>query len=73
MAIIGTILGDIAGSQYEYNRPSGLDYKNCSLFTDDCSFIDDTVTSLAVKYAIDDNLPYQDDKEGEPLHTGRYY
>ena len=37
MAIIGAILGDIAGSQYEFSRPNDLDWKHCELFTD--SFI----------------------------------
>ncbi len=60
MAIIGAILGDIAGSQYEYNRPQNLDYRKCDLFTDDCSITDDTVTSIAIKYAVDSNVPYQD-------------
>lgn len=33
MAIIGAILGDIAGSQYEFSRPNDLDWKHCELFT----------------------------------------
>ena len=56
MAIIGAILGDIAGSQYEYDRPKDLDYKNCELFTQECTFTDDTVMSLAIKKAIDTKL-----------------
>ena len=28
MAIVGAILGDIAGSQYEFGRPIDLDWKN---------------------------------------------
>ena len=27
MAVIGAVLGDIAGSQFEFNRPENLDYK----------------------------------------------
>lgn len=27
MAVIGAILGDIAGSQFEFNRPENLDYQ----------------------------------------------
>ena len=34
MAVIGAILGDIAGSQYEFNRPKDLDFHNCELFSD---------------------------------------
>ncbi len=60
MAIIGAILGDIAGSQYEYDRPHDLDYEKCELFTDKCSFTDDTVTSLAIKHAIDTGISYTD-------------
>lgn len=47
MALKGAILGDICGSQYEFRRPKGLDYKNCKLFTEQCSFTDDTVMSIA--------------------------
>lgn len=28
MAIIGAILGDIAGSKWEFNRPKDLDYEH---------------------------------------------
>lgn len=55
MAVIGAILGDIAGSQYEYDRPEDLDWKNCELFTEECDFTDDTVMTLAVKKAVDTN------------------
>ena len=43
MAIVGAVIGDIAGSQYEYDRPEDLDYERCELFTKDCSFTDDSV------------------------------
>ena len=59
MAIIGAILGDIAGSQYEYDRPKDLDWEMCELFTKECSFTDDTVMTLAVKNAIDQNLDFE--------------
>lgn len=59
MAITGAILGDIAGSQYEYDRPKHLDWKNCKLFSDACEFTDDTVMTLAIKYAIDHNIEYE--------------
>ena len=44
MAIIGSILGDIAGSQYEFpiTRPTRLDWRYCNLFTDRCKFTDDS-------------------------------
>lgn len=60
MAIIGAILGDIAGSQYESRRPKNLDWKHCELFTDKCRFTDDTVMTLAAKLAIKNNVPYED-------------
>lgn len=60
MAIIGTILGDIVGSQYEHRRPKDLDYKHCSLFTDHCRFTDDTVMTLAAKKSIINNIPFAD-------------
>ena len=58
MAIIGAILGDIAGSQYEFGRPINLDWKNCKLFTDRCYFTDDTVMTLAAKLAILNNKSF---------------
>ena len=52
MAIIGAILGDIAGSQYEFSPTKIYDYKQCELFTNRCAFTDDTVMTLAVKEAV---------------------
>lgn len=48
MAIIGSILGDIAGSQYEFpiTRPTRLDWKYCNLFTDRCKFTDNKLEKL---------------------------
>lgn len=69
MAIIGAILGDIAGSQYEYDRPENLDWRTCELFTDECDFTDDTVMSLAVKYAIDTNTDFMTSMR----HIGKNY
>ena len=59
MGIIGSILGDISGSQYEFDRPKDLDWENCELFSEKCMFTDDTVMSLAIKSAIDNNVDYQ--------------
>ena len=58
MAVIGAILGDIAGSQYERYPPKIHDYDRCRLFTERCRFTDDTVTTLAVKEAILRNIPF---------------
>ena len=60
MAIIGAILGDIAGSQYEFQRPKGLNWKKCELFTDNCYFTDDTVMTLSTKLAVKNNIPFTD-------------
>ena len=60
MAIIGTILGDIAGSQYEFQRPKNLNWKKCELFTDNCYFTDDTVMTLAAKLAVRNNISFAD-------------
>lgn len=35
MAVIGAVLGDIAGSQFEFNRPENLDYKHASYLQTD--------------------------------------
>lgn len=56
MAVKGAILGDIAGSQYEFRKPN--DPETCELFTEKCSFTDDTVMTLALKKAIDEGLDY---------------
>ena len=45
MAVIGAILGDIAGSLYEFYRPKDLDWKHCELFTKQNFYTDDTVLS----------------------------
>ena len=60
MAIIGAILGDISGSQYEFHRPKDLNYKKCELFTDNCYFTDDTVMTLAAKLAVKNDIPFAD-------------
>lgn len=56
MAIIGSIIGDIIGSQYEDERCENP--SDCVLFTKRCSFTDDTVMSLAVKLATDTDIPF---------------
>lgn len=58
VAVIGSILGDIAGSQYEEYRPDNLDWEKCQLFTDQCQFTDDTVMTLAIKKAITSSISF---------------
>ena len=60
MAIIGAILGDISGSQYEFHRPKNLNHKKCELFTENCYFTDDTVMTLAAKLAVKSDVSFVD-------------
>lgn len=50
--MFGSILGDIAGSRFEFSRPSGFNWRTEPLFTTGCRYTDDTVMSIASKYAI---------------------
>lgn len=58
MAIKGAILGDIVGSQYEFQRPENFDYKRAILLSEKCEYTDDTVLTLATKYAILHEKPF---------------
>lgn len=60
MAIVGAILGDIAGSRWEFHRSPRFSPKTMNLFTNDNFFTDDTVMSLAVKVAVLNNIPFSD-------------
>lgn len=54
MALIGSIIGDIIGSRFEFQRPDNLDWKHIPLFHKNfCEYTDDTVMSIATKYALD--------------------
>ena len=59
MSLKGSIIGDIIGSQYEFRRTKDFDYKTAPLLTERCRFTDDTVLSIATKYAILKNIPFQ--------------
>lgn len=55
MGLTGAILGDIAGSRFEFEKSIG-EWDSCELFHKDCVFTDDTVQSLAIGMAaITDN------------------
>lgn len=54
--MLGAIIGDIAGSDYEFNNTS--DY-NFPLFTADSDFTDDTICTVAVADAICKGVDYQ--------------
>lgn len=47
--MIGAIIGDIAGSRFEFNNYKSKDFK---FFTEKCRFTDDTVMTLAIAEAI---------------------
>ncbi len=57
MSVKGAIIGDIIGAQYEFCRPSNLDWEKCPLIEDPrwLNFTDDTVMTLAIKKSILDN------------------
>lgn len=58
MSFKGAILGDIAGSRWEFNRPKDLDWQHVDLFTPECFFTDDTVMTLACKWAVQNDSQY---------------
>ena len=61
MAVKGAVLGDILGSQYEFDRPLDLDWKNVPLISGlPMGFTDDTVMTLAIKKAIVEGLDLTD-------------
>ena len=47
--LYGAIIGDIAGSRFEFNNYRRKDFE---IFSEDCFFTDDTVMTLAVAKAI---------------------
>lgn len=64
--MIGTIIGDIVGSRFEFNN---TDDKNFTLFTKDCDFTDDTICTIAVADAILKRSAFKD----SILHWCRKY
>lgn len=56
--MFGAILGDIAGSRFEFSKPSGFNHKTVDLFGTGCAFTDDTVMTIATKYAVLNGIPY---------------
>lgn len=58
--MLGAIIGDIAGSRFEFNPTN--DY-NFELFTPDCSYTDDTICTIAIADAL-----LKDRDLGESLH-----
>ena len=58
--MLGAIIGDIVGSRFEFNPTN--DY-NFELFTEECSFTDDTICTVAIADAL---LAYKE--YGKSLH-----
>ena len=54
--MLGAIIGDIAGSDFEFNNTFDYDFK---LFGDGCDFTDDTICTVAVADAILKHEDYQ--------------
>ena len=54
----GAILGDIAGSRYEFSKPKGFNAKTVALFDNICRYTDDTVLTIATKYALLNGVSY---------------
>lgn len=53
--MLGAIIGDIAGSRFEFNNTHSTDF---DLFGDGCAYTDDTICTLAVAFAILQNKPF---------------
>lgn len=58
MSIIGSILGDIAGSQYEFGMSPDRDPATMELFTEHSRYTDDTVMTIATKAALIDGKSF---------------
>lgn len=53
--MIGAIIGDIAGSRFEFNNYRSTDF---DLFGEGCNYTDDTIMTVAVADAILNNKPF---------------
>lgn len=55
--MIGAIIGDIVGSRFEFGETPKRDFE---LFTDECSFTDDTICTIAIADAVLNRRTYRD-------------
>ena len=55
--MLGAIIGDIAGSKYEFNNTFDYDFE---MFGDGCDFTDDTICTVAIADAILNGRSYQE-------------
>lgn len=54
----GSILGDIVGSRFEFSKPKGFRASKVPLFAENCFFTDDSVMTIATRYALLNRVPY---------------
>ena len=55
--MLGAIIGDIVGSRFEFGEAPKPGFE---LFTDECSYTDDTICTIAVADAIMNHKSYRD-------------
>ena len=55
--MLGAMIGDIAGSKYEFNNPFDDDFE---MFGEGCDFTDDTICTVAIADAIQNGRSYQE-------------
>ncbi|WP_028897034.1 ADP-ribosylglycohydrolase family protein [Prevotella sp. HUN102] len=55
--MLGAIIGDIAGSRFEFRAAPQKDFE---LFTDQCSYTDDTICTVAIADAVLNHRDYQE-------------
>lgn len=55
--MLGAIIGDIAGSKYEFNNTFDYDFE---MFGEGCDFTDDTICTVAIADAILNGRSYQE-------------
>ena len=55
--MLGAIIGDIAGSKYEFNNTFDYDFE---MFGEGCDFTDDTICTVAIADAILNGRNYQE-------------
>ena len=55
--MLGAIIGDIVGSRFEFGPAPEKDFE---LFTDECSYTDDTICTVAIADAILSGRSYKD-------------
>ena len=55
--MLGAMIGDIAGSKYEFNNTFDYDFE---MFGEGCDFTDDTICTVAVADAIQNGRSYQE-------------